>query len=277
MNVIVGIVTKGRADLAKKAVASSLKQVPPPSLVWVTEDGLIGKSFEWQKADPIRITRNKMSEGYVAARQKMMMETEADVYVSLDDDAWFLDSNTIAEAIRAMEEDSAVAVVAFEILSPDCPQPSAKDLPKVAKTFVGCGHAIRLQAVREVGGYEKFPGSYGGEEKDLCLRLIERGWKVVKLPGVVVWHDKTPQLRDLRHQRRAGVLNDLSLIWRRCPGLKVWIYLAGNIYHQVTFSIKNPGTRFWPSLLGIGDFLLSLPAQWNLRRPVSAKSWDLGR
>ena len=277
MKAVVGIVTRGRAELAEKAVASAVAQVPPAELVWVIEDGVVGKSFEWEKGGPVKINRWAESKGYVAARQKMMTEAETDIYVSLDDDAWFLDSHAMAEAVRVMEEDPRVAAVGFEILTPDRPNPSGKKGLEGAKMFIGCGHALRLKAVREAGGYEGMPGFYGGEEKDLCLRLLDRGWKVVKLNGAVVWHEKTPQVRDLQKQRRAGVLNDLSLIWRRCPGLKVWFYLAGNIGHQILFSLQDPGTRLWPSLLGVGDFFLSLPVQWNLRKPVAQESWKRGR
>ncbi|NCW27171.1 MAG: glycosyltransferase [Verrucomicrobia bacterium] len=277
MKVCVGIVTRGRAELAEKAVASALAQIPPPKLVWVIEDGVVGKPFEWKQGGPVKITRKETSLGYMAARQKMMMEADAEVYVSLDDDAWFLDPHAMAGAVRVMEENPRVAAVGFEILTPDNPKPSGKREVEAAKMFIGCGHVLRLKAVREVGGYEVLPGLYGGEEKDLCLRLINRDWKVVKLNGVTVWHEKTPHVRDLRQQRRAGVLNDLSLIWRRCPGAKVWFYLAGNISHQVMFSLKDPRKKLWPSVLGIGEFFFSLPAQWNLRKPVSQESWKKGR
>ena len=118
------------------------------------------------------------------------------MYVSLDDDAWFLEPTAMAEAVRVMERDPKVAAVGFEILSPDCPRPSGKKGVEPAKMFIGCGHALRLKAVREVGGYEAMPGFYGGEEKDLCLRLLDRGWKVVKLSGSTVWHEKTLTQRD---------------------------------------------------------------------------------
>ena len=258
-------------------MASALAQVPPPELVWVIEDGLVGKPFEWPKGGPVKITRWETSHGYMAARQKMMMEAEADVYVSLDDDAWFLEPRAMAEAVRVMEEDPQVAAVGFEILTPDRPEPSGKKGMEGAKMFIGCGHALRLKAAREVGGYEEMPGFYGGEEKDLCLRLMDRGWKVVKLNEAIVWHEKTAQVRDLQRQRRAGVLNDLSLIWRRCPGAKVWFYLAGNIGHQILFSLRDPGTRLWPSLRGVSDFIFSLPVQWGFRKPISSRSWAKGR
>src|SRR5437762_12405020 len=58
-----------------------------------------------------------------------------------------------------------------------------------------------LSAAREVGLYEANPGSYGVEEKDLCLRLLDAGYKIVKLSGVHVWHDKT-EIRS--EERRVG-------------------------------------------------------------------------
>jgi len=237
----------------------------------------VGKPFEWTKGGPVKITRWETSNGYMAARQKMMTEAEADVYVSLDDDAWFLEPHAMAKAVRVMEEDPQAAAVGFEILSPDRPKPSGKKGAETAKMFIGCGHALRLKAVREVGGYEKMPGLYGGEEKDLCLRMMDRGWKVVKLKGATVWHDKTVMQRDLRWQRESGVMNDLTLICRRCPGWKMFFYGLGNLTNQILFSLKEPGERLVPSFFGFGKFLLALPRVLSARRTVSKRTWELYR
>lgn len=277
MKTCVGIVTRGRAELAEKAVASALAQVPPPELVWVIEDGVVGQPFEWKKGGPVRITRWIKPKGFMAGRHQMMMEAEADVYVSLDDDAWFLDPHPMAAAVRVMEKDPQVAAVGFEILTPDQPKPGGQTGVEKAKMFIGCGHALRLKAVREVGGYEEMPGLYGGEEKDLCLRLMDRGWKVVKLNGVTVWHDKTVMQRDLRWQRESGVMNDLTLICRRCPGWKMIFYGLGNLTNQILFSLKAPKERLVPSLAGVGKFFLALPQVFSTREPVSRRTWELYR
>jgi GT2 family glycosyltransferase len=272
MKVCVGIVTRGRAELAKKAVASALSQVPPPDLVWVVEDGLVGKPFSWEKGGPVRITRWTEPKGFMAGRHQMMMEAETDVYVSLDDDAWFLDPQAMAEAVRVMERDSTIAAVGFEILSPDCPQPSGKKGAEPAKMFIGCGHALRLKAVREVGGYEEMPGFYGGEEKDLCLRLLDRGWKVVKLSASAVWHEKTLTQRDWLAQRRAGTLNDLTLILRRAPGRALPWALAGNAVNQLLFSLRRP--QFLPATFqGLMDFASRIVELKRKRHPVSKETW----
>jgi len=273
MKVIIGIVTRGRAELTKKTVASALMQIPPPDLVWVVEDGLVGDSFAWDKGGPVRITRWEENRGYLAARKMMMTETEADIYVSLDDDAWFLDAGSMSNAVQVMANDPRVAAVGFEILSPDQSKPVGNNGPKEARLFIGCGHALRLTAIREIGGYEEMPGLYGGEEKDLCLRLMDRGWKIVKLMGATVWHDKTNLQRDLEWQRESGVLNDLTLIYRRCPGLDMIFNLLGNLANQILFSLKSPRERLGPTLAGVAKFLLSLPQVWATRRPVRRETW----
>jgi len=272
MKVCVGIVTRGRAELAEKAVASALAQMPPPELVWVIEDGVVGQPFEWKKGGPVRITRWSEPKGFMAGRHQMMMEAEADVYVSLDDDAWFLDPHAMGAAVRVMEEDPRVAAVGFEILTPDLPEPSGKRGVEKAKMFIGCGHALRLKAVREAGGYEEMPGFYGGEEKDLCLRLMDRGWKVVKLNGATVWHEKTLTQRDWLAQRRAATLNDLTLILRRAPSRQLPIALLGNALNQILFSIRNP--RFLGATLqGLADFAAKGFGLVEARRPVAAATW----
>ena len=52
MKVVVGIVTRGRAELAEKAVASALSQVPLPDLVWVIEDGVVTGGEEEAQQEP---------------------------------------------------------------------------------------------------------------------------------------------------------------------------------------------------------------------------------
>jgi GT2 family glycosyltransferase len=272
MKVCVGIVTRGRAELAEKAVASALSQVPPPDLVWVIEDGLVGKPFSWEKGGPVRITSWTEPKGFMAGRHQMMMEAEADVYVSLDDDAWFLDPQAMAEAVRVMESDSKVAAVGFEILSPDCPQPLGKKGAEPAKMFIGCGHALRLQAVREVGGYEEMPGFYGGEEKDLCLRLINQNWKVVKLFGWNVWHEVTTRQRNLEHQRRASITNDLAIVFLRAPVIAMIPYILGTIINHFRYAFFRKAS-FKARLFGLIDFAENIPQLARKRKPVSLKCW----
>jgi len=276
MKVCVGIVTRGRSELARKAVSSALMQSPQPSLIWVIEDGVMGKKFEWKKEGPVKITRWIEQKGYMEGRQLMMMNAGAAIYVSLDDDAWFLDENAIQAAVREMEKDAKIAAVGFEILTPEKPEPMKDKGLKEAKMFIGCGHALRLSAVREVGGYEKMPAFYGGEEKDLSLRLMDKGWKVVTLTGVYTWHEKTEAARNLKKQRRAATTNDLSLILRRTPLEVLPFALFGNALNQIIFSLKKP-YYFFSTVQGIFDFIKHSIFIIKKRQPVSRNTWTKWR
>jgi GT2 family glycosyltransferase len=46
---------------------------------------------------------------------------------------------------------------------------------------------MRVAPLREVGGYD--PGLIAGEEPDLCLRLRQRGWKILRVDAEMTLHD----------------------------------------------------------------------------------------
>src|SRR5260370_10312232 len=125
---------------------------------------------------------------------------------------------------------------------------------------------LRLSAVREVGGYEEFPGTYGVEEKDLCLRLIDAGYAIVRLSGVHIWHDKTSLAREIPAQHRSGVCNDLVMAARRTPLYLLPLALASKFYRHLIFGLRQG--LLSPALAGFALFLKSLPGVLGSRKPV---------
>jgi GT2 family glycosyltransferase len=126
---------------------------------------------------------------------------------------------------------------------------------------------LRLSAVRAVGVYEPAPGGYGSEEKDLCIRLMEAGYRIMRLPGVHVWHDKTMMARDIAWQHKSGVCNDLAMVVRRAPAVLLPVLLPGKLFNHLKFSWRN--RLLSPCLAGLALFARSLPAIVRLRKPVS--------
>jgi glycosyltransferase involved in cell wall biosynthesis len=183
--VLVGIVTRNRAAILPKAIESALSQNYSGVVqVAVLDDGsedrtsILRDEFpgvQWQQWAPTR--------GYMESRNQLMRNADADYYLSLDDDAWFMDGDEIAAAIEHLENRPRVAAVAFDILSPDRREAVPRSAARLAPMFIGCGHVVRMSAVRESGFYTPSPGSYGSEEKDLCLRLLDHDWEVHLLPA----------------------------------------------------------------------------------------------
>jgi glycosyltransferase involved in cell wall biosynthesis len=266
-SVVVGIATRNRAALLGKAIESAQNQSHRPLRVAVIDDASDDGTQHlrdwfpraaWQRSD--------RPCGYVIARNILMLGAEDKYFVSLDDDAWFIQGDEIALAVEHLERHPRTAAVAFDILTPDRCNACRRGTVTQVGMFIGCGHVLRLSVVRAIGGYRPFPGSYGGEEKDLCLQILDRGYDIVRLDGVHVWHDKTPLARDIARQHRSGVCNDLSLAVRRTPSALLCTALAWKFARHLAFAGR---TRLLvPCLLGFGDFFRQIHPIWSSRAPV---------
>jgi GT2 family glycosyltransferase len=208
--------------------------------------------------------------GYMIARNYWMASAREDYFVSLDDDARFIAGDEIGLAVQVLEENPVVAAVAFDILSPDRPKRVSRGEAQPAALFIGCGHVLRLSAARSVGLYEVTPGNYGGEEKDLCLRLLDAGYTIIRLPGVHVWHEKTVLARAISEQHRSGVCNDLVMTLRRTPAPLLCWALFVKSYRHLTFSCRSGLTK--ACLRGFGLFLRSMPVVWRSRRSIKTST-----
>jgi GT2 family glycosyltransferase len=271
LNVIVGIVTKNRADILPKSIESVLLQQGASIKISVIDDGSRdATSQSAQRFPSVEWITWTSSRGHMAARNYWMTNSNADYFVGLDDDAWFLQGDEIEKARAVMETNSQIGAIAFDILSPDRPEQQARNAVEPVSSFIGCGHMLRLSAVKEVGGYEEAPGLYGSEEKDLSLRLMDAGYQIALLRGVHVWHDKTRVEREIAAQHESGVCNDLVMALRRTPALLLPVALLSKFYRHLMFSMRNDLTR--PALGGFGRFFKAIPRVLRSRKPVKTST-----
>lgn len=268
MKVLIGITAHNRADLLSKSIQSALDQDYPEKEVAVFDDGSTDETPQLKARFPgVLWFRNERPKGYLYARNRLMSETDAELYVSLDDDSWFVQGDEISLGVRVMQEHPDVAALAYDILSPDRPAPEARTAARQSHIFIGCGHMLRLRAVKEAGYYIPNPGSYGGEEQDLCIRLLDRGHEITMLPGVHVWHDKTQTARDVSAQHVSGVCNDLVFAFRRSPHAALLWLMPGKIASHLRFAARHNLMK--PCLKGIGMFIGKVPRLVSTRKPVS--------
>jgi GT2 family glycosyltransferase len=266
-SVLIGIATRDRADDVVKAIASAQAQSFRPARIAVIDDASRDDTAALPPRFPdVSWQRRDRAQGHVRLRNELMLTAAEDYFASLDDDAWFVAGDELAVAIDYLERNPKVAAVALDIVSPDRPDVRARQPAHPAALFIGCGHLLRLSAVKSVGGYAEAPGLYGSEEKDLCLRLIDAGYSIVAMDGVHVWHNKTARARDPARQHRSGVCNDLVFETRRCPAVLLAPVLAWKTMRHVIFSLRHKLLR--AGLCGIAQYLGSFGEAWRSRRPV---------
>ena len=271
MKVLVGITTRNRADILPKSIQSALDQDYPHKEVVVFDDASSDATPSVRsRFSTVSWHRAERNMGLVAARNKLMQDTAADFYFSLDDDAWFVRGDEISQGVALMQAQPVIAALAYDILSPDRPNPRHRSQPLKTNLFIGCGHLLRLSAVREVSYYALNPGNYGAEESDLCVRLLDRSHEIVFLPGVHVWHDKSSLARKPDEQYSSAVCNDLAFVIRRYPFPIVLAGLPAKLFSHFRFAVSNQFIRAYA--IGVAKCMGALPTLWGAREPVSSSA-----
>jgi GT2 family glycosyltransferase len=115
--------------------------------------------------------------------------------------------------VALLDRDQSIAAVAFAqadehaVRRQPSQQPAAGDVACYVPAFVGFGCLIRRDHLLEVGGYRDVFVIHG-EERELCLRWLDRGWRVVYLPDAPVAHVADRGNRDARSYVRYVIRND---------------------------------------------------------------------
>lgn len=272
MTVAITIITRNRAAVLPRAIESALAQDYAAREIWVLDDASEDETPSLAARYPgVRWQRSERRMGIPAARNRLMQTCGADLVVGLDDDAWFLEPDAISTGVAAMAADPRIGALAFDVVAPGRTLRHGRGEPQPWHAFQGCGHMLRMSAVREVGMYASTHGWYGAEEKDLSLRLLDAGHEIALLPGVHVWHDKSAIARDVPAQHASGVCNDMIFTFRRAPAsVLAWLVPAKAASH-IGFSLRHGLLR--PCLEGLAKFAAYLPRIRASLRPVRMSTW----
>ena len=207
--------------------------------------------------------------GVPGGRSLGMDHVTTDVVVFLDDDSSFGSgaANFVNQVRQAFDASSDIGAVAFRVViagtnrslrrwSPR-PTRSVSRQPHDVPTFPGNGHAVRHAAFLSVGGYfdELF---FKHEETELSWRLLDKGWRVVHHPDIVVEH---PETSEARHARaiELGLRNKIWIARLRLPLLVAVITIAASTVR--TFARCRSLADAKAATTGLRAGMVSLPAE----------------
>jgi GT2 family glycosyltransferase len=278
LRVRIGLTTRNRPEYLTKCLSSCLAQTYEPKEIVVWDDSddpeVLKATEEIKRQFPqVRWIHPTFRTTCNQARVQLMSKPGCDIFCSIDDDGWFMGNDELVRGVREIERAPDCAGIAYDILSPDRPNPVSHSSPQPTMTFIGCGFMLRGWMLKEAGYYAEFPGWYGAEEKDLCIRFMDRGWTMSFLPGVHVWHDKTTKNRNWAELHRSGTLNDMIFGLLRTPFPDVLYYLPGKAVNLVAWGLKGTKRERWSGMLGLWDFARHAPEYWKKRQPVSRKTF----
>ncbi len=279
----VGITTRNRPGSLQRCVGSLHHIAHLVTEILVFDDASDVPAVEVLRPDPrLRIIRDDRGPGNIVGRNALVAAARSDMVLLLDDDAALLDPAGIERAIEIIETDRQVAAVAFAQAHddgtpwPETMQAGRGQSPRYVAAFIGFAHLLNRRVFLDLGGYRESFVFYG-EEKEYCLRLLDRGYRVVYLPEALVIHaqdaaGRTPQ-RYLRYVTRNDCLNALynEPAWRLLWLLPARIALYFKMRSQ--WRVNDPAGLRWI----LSELAINGGMALRSRRPVSRRTLSAWR
>jgi glycosyltransferase involved in cell wall biosynthesis len=212
------ITTRNRKDEVVRAIDSCLAQSGTPLELLIFDDASTDGTYEqistrYAQHANVRCFRGDHRRGLIALRNWGFHEARGKYVFSLDDDAYYTRADTVERTAALLERSPDVAAVAMPYVEPGrttdgvfIPQCGTSGDVEL-RSYVGCAHAVRREAVLAVGGYRELL-IHQGEESDLGIRLIERGFRIIYGDATPIVHAVSP-VRDMHRMDRFGVRNTL--------------------------------------------------------------------
>lgn len=265
------ITTKDRWNELPTALTSVVKQVPSVNCI-VVDDGSnspVPLSIVSQFSE-ILFVRNETSHGLVEARNAAARLARSEFLVSLDDDAYFTGPDVIARSLEYLKEAhvGAVAIPHVDLINGfEIP----RILPRVGgyvSQFCGCAYIIRRKLFLELGGFRGF-FIRQGEEDDLCVRMLDRGYFVATGDEIGVVHCPSP-VRSLEEIDFFGPRNRVLGAWLNFPLFLASIFITFELLRILLLGLSRG--RIKSALLGWIDGVKNLVSYRTFRKPASMRT-----
>jgi GT2 family glycosyltransferase len=204
------------ANYLPNTIAAILNQTHPPDELLIIDDGSTDNSIEVASRYPVRVVRHERNKGLAAARNTALENARFEFLAAFDVDAvaeptWleyllegFQDEHVAGVGGRLIEnfrEDPPDFWRALQ-LGQDMGETPIEMVWPTPKRLGGFGTVFRVDALKKVGGYDQqFRTNY--EDVDLCIRVLQAGYKTLFNPRAV-----------MRHMRRDNFSSVLKTSWR---------------------------------------------------------------
>ncbi len=274
--------TRNRRDILLEAVAAALAQTVPVEVLVLDDGSTDGSAQAVAERFGDRVTYHSLAAGRGPAfqRNRGIELAKASIIFPLDDDSVMTSSRTVEQTLAEFNHPriGAVGIPFINVRSHD--QKVHQQAPDsehiwVEHAFVGASHAIRKDVFLAVNGYREHL-FYMGEEGDLTLRMLAKGW-ITRLGSAdrIEHHESTNRVT--ARADFCGRRNDVLFVFHNVPAANVPIHLAGTLYNGVVTAV---GSRH-PLRQGMGlatGILQGLhQSLTGGRRPLSREIYRLHR
>jgi GT2 family glycosyltransferase len=279
----IGITTRNRPEALARCLESMRLATHLSPEVIVFDDGsspaASAQIAAMSLAIPVRVIRDDSAPGVIVGRNRLVEAATSDAVFLMDDDAALFDNDAIERALRVLASDDGIAAVAFAQANrlgepwDERMQPALGREACYVPAFIGFAHLVRRDIFLRFGYRETF--EFYGEEKDLCLRMLDAGLRTVYLPDALVMHEPDPGGRSKQRYLRYVIRNDcLNALYNEPLRRLVWLLPARfALFFRMrrALDVSDPWGWAW---IARGIFVRSGSIVRD-RRPVSSQTIEL--
>jgi GT2 family glycosyltransferase len=272
------ITTKNRKEELRGALESVLVQTVPLEVL-VIDDGSTDGTAEFVRgAYPgLKLIRSEVSRGLVVQRNRAASLATTPFIFSIDDDAAYSTPHVIEQTLTEFEA-PRIGAVAIPYIEPFKKNRLLQQAPSgdhiwITDAFIGTAHALRRDVFLQLHGYRETL-FHQGEERDYCIRMLDRGWLTRLGRSDHIFHYESPR-RDLGRIDYFERRNDILFAWHCVPLLWLPLHLAATSVNGVRSAFR--ARRFYKMAAGmLAGYAQCLP-RWSERTPVSSRTYWLSR
>ena len=268
------ITTRDRREDVRLALMSCVSQTDVRLEILVYDDASSDgtESMVHSEFSDVRVFRSVDRLGYIALRNRGFRDARSPIVISLDDDALFTSPKTVAQVVEAFRVTPNAAAFALRYretqsqnklaLMPEMPTGSE------LRSYIGCSHAVRKDIVLSLGGYREF-FVHQGEEKDLCIRMRNKGYSIQFLNCPAIIHNPSSK-RDHRRWHYFGIRNTFLFTLLNVPTGYAVFRLGKDTLLLLRHSVRTSGLQgLWWVMKGLVSSLRYLPN----REPVHTETY----
>jgi GT2 family glycosyltransferase len=231
---------------------------------------LLEKNFP-EKVEWVCASRTRGPGG---GRNVLMDMLQTPWVVTFDDDSWPESPDFFERLEKAIDANPRAGVLAFPInVRGQKPTHWPAEIQQ-ASCFENCGCAIRREAFLQTDGFLPLRHAYGMEEADVSLQLLDKGWEILNVPDLWVYHDTGMEHHASAPVNAAQITNTALLAFLRYP-IKMWPLGILQTLNRVKYAISVG--RFRGILKGLWDIPFACWKYRAARKPVKAETIHLAR
>lgn len=226
--------------------------------------------------------RLKENKGQAYARNFGLAKAKHDIVLFMDDDAWFESVNALSNIYLYFKNDPQLGCLMFNIKEPNRVILSSRFQLKEGQEigeFIACGVAFRKEAISSIGGFSSILHSYG-EETDISLSLIQKGYKIRFSEKIILFHNYLPDKRSIKWIKRFKhntIRNDILIVAMRYPLVLIPFYIPLKTLSHLNYSFKNNDSfkiTLFQSTRALVSSILLLPKIIKYRNAVTFNTFN---